>query len=292
MKGIILAGGSGTRLGPLTRATSKQLLPVYDKPMVYHPLTLLMLAGIREVLVISTPRDILPLRELLGDGSWLGMRIDYATQSAPNGIAEALIIGGPFIGSDAIGLVLGDNLFYGSGLGAQMRSAIATLDGAVLFGHRVHDPQRYGIAELTADGRLLDIEEKPVNPKSNVAVTGLYFYGNEALEVARQLRPSARGELEITDVNRHFARLGRARILQLGRGMTWLDMGTPDALLEATHFVATLQRRQGQYVASPEEVAWRMGFIHAEQLSNLAQTMGKSTYGAYLASLLDEEPSP
>jgi glucose-1-phosphate thymidylyltransferase len=289
MKGIVLAGGSGTRLGPLTRATSKQLLPVYDKPMVYHPLTILMLAGIREILIISTPRDIPPLQELLGDGEWLGMRISYETQPNPNGIAEALIIGAPFVGNDSVGLVLGDNLFYGSGLASQMRSSTASLDGAILFGHRVNDPQRYGIAELTGDGRLIDIEEKPTRPKSNVAVTGLYFYSNEALEVARCLKPSARGELEITDVNRHFAREGRARIIQLGRGMTWLDMGTPDTLLEATHFVATLQRRQGLYVACPEEVAWRMGFIDVLQLSKLAGALGKSPYGAYLASLLEAD---
>jgi glucose-1-phosphate thymidylyltransferase len=288
MKGIVLAGGSGTRLGPLTRATSKQLLPVYDKPMVYHPLTLLMLAGIRDLLIISTPRDVTLLRELLGDGAWLGMRIDYATQSSPNGIAEALIIGAPFVGSDSIGLVLGDNLFYGSGLAALMKASLASLDGAVLFGHRVLDPQRYGIAELDSEGRPVDIEEKPDRPKSNIAVTGLYFYSNDALEVARGLKPSARGELEITDVNRHFTRQRRARIVQLGRGMTWLDMGTPDTLLEATHFVATLQRRQGQYIACPEEVAWRMGFIDARQLAALAQALGKSPYGDYLTSLLNE----
>lgn len=291
MKGIVLAGGSGTRLGPLTRATSKQLLPVYDKPMVYHPITLLMLAGIRHLLIISTPRDIPPLKELLGDGSWLGMQIEYATQPSPNGIAEALIIGASFVGGDSIGLVLGDNLFYGAGLAAQMQSAIASLDGAVLFGHRVQDPQRYGIAEMSSEGRLLDIEEKPQNPKTNVAVTGLYFYTNDAVAIARSLKPSARGELEITDLNRVFARQGRARIVQLGRGMTWLDMGTPDALLEATHFVATLQRRQGQYVACPEEVAWRMGFIDKPQLTALADALGKSLYGSYLASLLDERHS-
>ncbi len=288
MKGIVLAGGSGTRLGPLTRATSKQLLPVYDKPMVYHPLTLLMLAGVRDVLIISTPRDVTLLRELLGDGAWLGMRIDYATQSSPNGIAEALVIGAPFVGGDSIGLVLGDNLFYGSGLAALMKASVPSLDGAVLFGHRVLDPQRYGIAELDSEGRLIDIEEKPDRPKSNIAVTGLYFYSNDVLEVARCLKPSARGELEITDVNRHFARQQRARIVQLGRGMTWLDMGTPDNLLEATHFVATLQRRQGQYIACPEEVAWRMGFIDTRQLEALAQALGKSPYGSYLTSLLDE----
>jgi len=288
MKGIILAGGSGTRLGPLTRATSKQLLPVYDKPMVYHPLTLLMLAGIKELLVISTPRDVPPLQSLLGDGSWLGMSISYAVQSSPNGIAEALVIGAPFIGQEAIGLVLGDNLFYGSGLASQMRSAITTLDGAVLFGHRVHDPQRYGIAELGANGKLIDIEEKPTQPKSNVAVTGLYFYSNDALDAVRSLKPSARGELEITDLNRFYASQQRARIIQLGRGMTWLDMGTPDALLEATHFVATVQRRQGQYIASPEEVAWRMGFIDDEQLGTLARAMGNCLYGHYLTSLLNE----
>ncbi len=290
MKGIVLAGGSGTRLGPLTRATSKQLLPVYDKPMVYHPLTLLMLAGIRELLIISTPRDIPPLQDLLGDGSWLGMQISYATQTSPNGIAEALIIGAQFVGNDSIGLVLGDNLFYGAGLAAQMQSAISSIQGAVLFGHRVNDPQRYGIAELGSDGRLLDIEEKPTQPRSNLAVTGLYFYSNDAVEIARSLKPSARGELEITDLNRSYARQGRAQIVQLGRGMTWLDMGTPDALLEATHFVATLQRRQGQYVACPEEVAWRMGFIDQHQLSALAHALGNSQYGSYLTSLVNEYP--
>jgi glucose-1-phosphate thymidylyltransferase len=256
--------------------------------MVYHPLTLLMLAGIRELLIISTPRDIQPLQELLGDGSWLGMHISYATQPNPNGIAEALIIGAPFVGNDSIGLVLGDNLFYGAGLGTQMKSAIASNQGAVLFGHRVNDPQRYGIAELGSDGRLLDIEEKPAQPKSNLAVTGLYFYSNDAVQIARSLKPSARGELEITDLNRTYAHQGRAQIVQLGRGMTWLDMGTPDALLEATHFVATLQRRQGQYVACPEEVAWRMGFIDHKQLSTLALGLGNSQYGSYLTSLANE----
>lgn len=288
MKGIILAGGSGTRLGPLTRATSKQLLPVYDKPMVYHPLTLLMLAGIRDLLIISTPRDVPPLQALLGDGSWLGMNISFAVQPSPNGIAEALVIGAPFVGNDSIGLVLGDNLFYGSGLASQMRTATETIDGAVLFGHRVHDPQRYGIAELGPNGKLIDIEEKPAQPKSNVAVTGLYFYSNDALDIVRSLKPSPRGELEITDLNRHYASQQRASIIQLGRGMTWLDMGTPDALLEATHFVATLQRRQGQYIASPEEVAWRMGFIGNQELGTLSQAMGNCPYGQYLTSLLDE----
>jgi glucose-1-phosphate thymidylyltransferase len=288
VKGILLAGGSGTRLGPLTRATSKQLLPVYDKPMVYYPLSVLMLAGIREVLVISTPRDTPIIEGLLGDGHALGMDIQYAVQHQPRGIAEALVLAADFVGSDSVSLVLGDNLFFGAGLSQMLQAAVRDNQGAVVFGHRVQDPERYGVAEVGADGRLVGVEEKPKHPKSNLAVVGLYVYDNAAIGIAKALTPSARGELEITDVNAAYIAQGRARLVEMNRGMAWLDMGTPDSLLEASQFVATLQRRQGLHIAAIEEAAFRMGFIDREQLRGLAAALGNSTYAASLRAVVEE----
>jgi glucose-1-phosphate thymidylyltransferase len=288
MKGIVLAGGSGTRLDPLTRVGSKQLLPVYDKPMIYYPLSVLFLAGIRDILIISTPLDLPLFERLLGSGEALGVRFSYAVQEAPNGLAEAFIIGRSFVGSDAVCLVLGDNIFYGAGLGGALVEAREKLDGATLFGYPVEDPERYGVAELGPGGRLIGIEEKPKVPKSRVAVTGLYFFDNGVLDIAASLKPSARGELEITDVNNVYVREGRARIEILGRGHAWLDTGTHDSLLDASHFVATLQRRQGTSVSCLEEIAFRRGFIDKRQLERLAEKCGKSQYGKYLRNLLNE----
>lgn len=288
MKGIILAGGSGTRLFPLTRAVSKQLLPVYDKPMIYYPLSVLLLAGIREILVISTPDDLPLFQRLLQDGSQLGVRFEYAVQPEPNGLAEAFIIGRDFVGKDPSCLVLGDNIFYGSGLQALLRSVRTELNGCTLFGYRVQDPERYGVVELDSRGRVLSIEEKPQRPKSSYAVTGLYFYDNEVLDIARSLRPSARGELEITDVNRHYVMQGRARVELLGRGYAWLDTGTHESMLQASQFVHTLECRQGTSIACIEEIAWRMGYIDDGQLERLAALHGKSSYGKYIRSCLDE----
>ena len=289
MKGIILAGGNGSRLDPLTRVVSKQLLPVYDKPMIYYPLSMLMLAGIREVLVISTPRDLPLFERLLGTGEELGMRFEYAVQPAPNGLAEAFIIGREFVGSGPVCLILGDNIFYGAGLGAQLRKARAELDGATLFGYRVEDPERYGVAEVGPSGELLGIEEKPKRPKSRLAVTGLYFFDNQVLEIAQRLEPSARGELEITDVNNAYIAAGRARLEILGRGQAWLDTGTQESLLDAGHFVATLERRQGTSIACIEEIAFRMGFIDAAQLERLADKCGKSQYAQSMRRALEEK---
>lgn len=285
MKGIVLAGGSGSRLHPATRVISKQLLPVYDKPMIYYPLSTLLLAGIRDILIISTPVDLPMFERLLGDGSQLGVSFTYAEQAAPNGLAEAFLIGADFIGDDKVALVLGDNIFYGQDLAVRVQQAAKLDDGCILFGYRVGDPERYGVVELTEDGRALSIEEKPKKPKSNIAVTGLYFYDNDVVEIARGVKPSERGELEITAVNNEYLARGKARVIQLGRGMAWLDTGTYDSLLEASTFVQTLERRQGLGIACLEEVAWRMGYIDEAQLSKLADSMGQSTYARYLRGL-------
>ena len=290
MKGIILAGGSGTRLYPLTRVVSKQLLPIYDKPMIYYPLSVLMFAGIREVLIISTPLDLPLFERLLGSGEELGMRFSYAVQPEPNGLAEAFIIGRTFVGSEPVCLILGDNIFYGSGLAPQLQRARAELAGATLFGYRVDDPERYGVAEVGDNGELLGIEEKPKHPKSRLAVTGLYFFDNQVLDIAKNLRPSPRGELEITDVNNVYVAAGRARLEILGRGQAWLDTGTHESLLDAGHFVATLARRQGTSISCIEEIAYRMGFIDAAQLGRLADKCGKSQYGQAMRRALEEGP--
>jgi glucose-1-phosphate thymidylyltransferase len=290
MKGIVLAGGSGTRLDPLTRVVSKQLLPVYDKPMVYYPLSVLLLSGIREILIISTPQDLPLFERLLGTGKDLGLRFSYAVQAAPNGLAEAFIIGREFVQADSVCLILGDNIFYGAGFGEQLRSARAALEGATLFGYRVEDPERYGVAELGPNGELRGIEEKPKRPKSKIAVTGLYFFDNQVLDIAANMKPSARGELEITDVNNVYIASGRAKLEIMGRGQAWLDTGTQESLLDASHFVATLERRQGMSIACLEEIAFRMGYIDAAQLARLAEKCGKSQYGQYMRRALEETP--
>jgi glucose-1-phosphate thymidylyltransferase len=289
MKAIILAGGSGTRLYPITHVVSKQLLPVYDKPMIYYPLSTLMLAGIREILVISTPADLPRFRQLLGTGEAWGMRFDYAEQARPEGLAQAFTIGREFIGADSTALILGDNIFYGHGLAAMLRRAAARDRGATIFGYRVRDPERYGVAEIGPDGRVLSIEEKPQQPRSPYAVTGLYFYDNEVIEIAAGLRPSGRGEYEITDVNRAYLERGTLHLELLGRGMAWLDTGTHDSLQQAGEFIETIEKRQGLKVACPEEIAWRQGFIDADALCRLAAPLRNSGYGEYLIRMLEEE---
>jgi glucose-1-phosphate thymidylyltransferase len=285
MKGIVLAGGSGTRLHPITQAVSKQLLPVYDKPMIYYPISVLMLAGIREILIISTPTDLPSFQRLLGSGDQFGLRLSYAEQPSPNGLAEAFVIGAGFIGDDDVALVLGDNIFYGQGFSSRMRQELSTLDGCVLFGYPVKDPQRYGVGETDAEGRLISIEEKPARPRSNQAITGLYFYDNEVVEIARRLKPSQRGELEITDVNLTYLRRERARLVDLGRGFAWLDTGTHDSLLEAAQFVQVLEHRTGVRIACLEEIALRMGFIDPDQCLALGLKLSKSGYGDYVCAV-------
>ena len=285
-KGIILAGGSGTRLFPLTTVVSKQLLPVYDKPMIYYPLSTLMLGGIRDILVISTPQDLPRFRELLLDGSQWGLRIEYAEQPRPEGIAQAFIIGAPFIGADPVTLVLGDNIFYGQELGAQFAKRVAGNQGATVFAYPVSDPERYGVAEFDAAGQVISLEEKPARPRSSFAVTGLYVYDNDVLTIARTLPPSPRGELEITDVNKAYLRAGKLRAHVLSRGNAWLDTGTPDALLEAATYVAVVEKRQGLKISCVEEIAYRLGYIDAAQLERLIAKYGSSDYGRYLRTIL------
>jgi glucose-1-phosphate thymidylyltransferase len=289
MKGIILAGGAGTRLDPSTRVVSKQLLPVYDKPMIYYPLSALMLAGIREILIISTPRDLPRFGELFGDGAQLGLSLHYAEQAKPEGLAQAFVIGRDFVAGDSVSLVLGDNIFYGTGLQMALLEAARQTNGATIFGYRVNDPERYGIVELDRMGHPLSLEEKPVHPRSNHAIVGLYFYDNQVLDFAASLPRSARGDYEITDLNKCYLRQGSLRVKLLGRGTAWFDTGTHKSLLEASSFVEAIQSRQGLKVACPEEIAWRMGYVDREQVGRLAGSLGQSAYADYLKRILDEE---
>ena len=289
MKGIILAGGSGTRLYPITRSVSKQIIPVYDKPMIYYPLSVLMLAGIKEVLLISTPTDIGLYENLLGDGSQLGIKISYKIQPSPDGLAQAFILGEEFIGNDNVCLILGDNIFYGYGFRGILEDAATLTDGAIVFGYYVNDPERYGVVEFDPTGKVLSIEEKPEQPKSNYAVTGLYFYSNDVVEKAKNLKPSKRGELEITDLNRLYLNENRLNVKLLGRGFAWLDTGTHDSLLQASNFIATIEQRQGLKVSCIEEIAFKKGFITKEQLLELAQPLSKNQYGQYLIHLAEKQ---